>query len=105
MNWSDEVQKNVPIHFVHELRDIQLSCLTTISVVGQVNNASVLHWGSGYDQAVEPMDINYYGTKNITEQLLPLIKASPAGARIVILSSSAGLVTQYPIPAVLETFN
>jgi len=43
-----------------------------------------------YEHAVESMDINYFGLKNLTEQLLPLLKASPAGARIVNISSGAG---------------
>lgn len=58
-----------------------------------VNNASVLHHGNVYEHAVESVDINYYGTKNLTEQLLPFFKASPAGARIVILSSGVGALS------------
>jgi NAD(P)-dependent dehydrogenase (short-subunit alcohol dehydrogenase family) len=51
-----------------------------------------------YEHAVESMDVNYFGTKNLTEQLLPLLKPSPAGARIVNLNSSAGwLVVRSPI--------
>lgn len=52
-----------------------------------VNNAAVLHLDNAYEHALECIDTNYHGTKNCTETLLPLLKASPAGARIVNLSS------------------
>lgn len=58
-----------------------------------VNNAGVLHMDNAYEHAVESTDINYFGSKNLTEQLLPLLKASPAGARIVNISSSVGWLT------------
>lgn len=40
--------------------------------------------------AIRDVKINYEGTKNLTETLLPLFKHSDAGARIVILSSLHG---------------
>jgi hypothetical protein len=33
------------------------------------------------------LNINYYGVKRVTEALLPLLQLSPAGARIVNVSS------------------
>eukprot|EP01018_Ginkgo_biloba_P038647 Gb_21190 [translate_table: standard] len=45
-----------------------------------------------YEAAKTCIDIAYYGAKRTTEALLPLLKLSDAGARIVNISSSAGLV-------------
>lgn len=42
-----------------------------------------------YDKAKECLEINYYGVKNLTEALLPLLQRSE-GARIVNLSSLRG---------------
>lgn len=61
--------------------------VTLIVSISQVNNAAVMHLDNAYEHAVEAIDTNYYGTKNLTETLLPLLKASPAGARIVNISS------------------
>lgn len=56
-----------------------------------VNNAGVLHLDNmKYPEAVETIDTNYFGTKNLTEQLLPHMKPSPNGARIVNLSTTGG---------------
>lgn len=43
-----------------------------------------------YDDAVACIDTNYYGTKRVTEALLPLLQLSSSGARIVIVSSDNG---------------
>jgi (+)-neomenthol dehydrogenase len=40
-----------------------------------------------YEKAEECLNINYYGVKRVTEALLPLLQLSPAGARIVNVSS------------------
>lgn len=42
-----------------------------------------------YDEAVTCLDTNYYGCKRVTEALLPLLKLSTSGARIVNASSLA----------------
>jgi carbonyl reductase 1 len=55
-----------------------------------VNNAAIFHDDNKYDNAVECLNVNYYGTIDVIEKLLPLLRASPAGARIVTLSSWAG---------------
>ncbi|KAG0562712.1 hypothetical protein KC19_9G166700 [Ceratodon purpureus] len=55
-----------------------------------VNNAAVFHNDNVYETAVETMKINYRGTVGLTEELLPLFKASQAGARIVTVSSWVG---------------
>lgn len=43
-----------------------------------------------YDDAVDTVETNYFGTKRVTEKLLPLLRASPFGARIVMVSSQVG---------------
>ncbi|CAM6118255.1 unnamed protein product [Calypogeia fissa] len=55
-----------------------------------VNNAAVSSWNMDYDTAVVILGTNYYGQKIVTSALLPLLKASPAGARIVFVSSEVG---------------
>lgn len=57
-----------------------------------VNNAAVYHDDSSYENAVESMSVNYRGTIDVIEALLPMLKSSHAGARIVTLSSWAGLL-------------
>ena len=42
---------------------------------------------TNYEKAEECLNINYYGMKRVTEALLPLLQLSPAGARIVNVSS------------------
>nr|WOJ51802.1 short-chain dehydrogenase/reductase 2 [Phlegmariurus tetrastichus] len=57
-----------------------------------VNNAAILHVDTirDYQAAKDCLDINYFGTKRITEAMLPLFKASPQNARIVNVSSEYG---------------
>lgn len=40
-----------------------------------------------YEKAKECLETNYYGVKNVTEALLPLLELSTKGARIVNVSS------------------
>ncbi|KAJ8752604.1 hypothetical protein K2173_005493 [Erythroxylum novogranatense] len=58
-----------------------------------VNNAGV-NYNLGSDNSVEHakmvIDTNYYGTKNVTKAMIPLIRPSAAGSRIVNLSSRLG---------------
>ncbi|CAM6099836.1 unnamed protein product [Calypogeia fissa] len=56
-----------------------------------------------YENAKEIIDINYFGVKNVTEGLLPVFRASPAGARIVNATSRVGLYERLKGP-LLETF-
>jgi carbonyl reductase 1 len=56
----------------------------------QVNNAGVLNDGSTYDDAKLVMDTNYHGVKQVTKALLPYMKASARGSRIVNVSSELG---------------
>lgn len=61
----------------------------------QVNNAGINVGPSGsdynYDNTEAIVRTNYYGAKYVTDGLLPLLRASPAGARIVNVSSRLGL--------------
>jgi short-subunit dehydrogenase involved in D-alanine esterification of teichoic acids len=43
-----------------------------------------------WEDAIETIDTNYYSTVYVTEKFLPLLRASPNGARIVMISSSRG---------------
>ncbi|XP_020107743.1 (+)-neomenthol dehydrogenase-like [Ananas comosus] len=49
-----------------------------------------------YDEAVTCLDTNYYGCKRVTEALLPLLKLSTSGARIVNASSLASELKRMP---------
>jgi NAD(P)-dependent dehydrogenase (short-subunit alcohol dehydrogenase family) len=64
-----------------------------LTIKWQVNNAGV-NFNLGSDNSVENahkvIETNYYGTKNITEALIPLMKPSIVGARIVNVSSRLG---------------
>ncbi|XP_057445447.1 uncharacterized protein LOC130737649 [Lotus japonicus] len=58
-----------------------------------VNNAGV-NFNLGSDNSVENarkvIETNYYGTKNLTDAIIPLMKSSLLGARIVNVSSRLG---------------
>lgn len=43
-----------------------------------------------YDAAKVCIETNYYGVKNVTEALLPLLQRSTSGARIVNVTSLRG---------------
>lgn len=45
-----------------------------------------------YEEAAEIVAANYFGTKRVTETLLPLLRASPHGARIVMISAQMSLL-------------
>ncbi|KAM3692444.1 hypothetical protein ACB098_08G087200 [Castanea mollissima] len=49
-----------------------------------------------YEKAEECLNTNYYGVRRVTEALLPLLQLSPAGARIVNLSSRWSLLKRIP---------
>jgi carbonyl reductase 1 len=59
--------------------------------VWQINNAAMQKYQSeAYEDAVDTIETNYFGTRRVTEKLLPLLRASPFGARIVMVSSQVG---------------
>ncbi|XP_004958736.1 (+)-neomenthol dehydrogenase isoform X2 [Setaria italica] len=49
-----------------------------------------------YDEALNCLNTNYYGCKRVTEALLPLLKLSTSGARIVNASSLASELKRMP---------
>ncbi|XP_011080504.1 short-chain dehydrogenase/reductase 2b [Sesamum indicum] len=49
-----------------------------------------------YDTAKDCLDTNYYGLKNLTEALLPLLQRSTSGARVVNVSSLRGELRRVP---------
>ncbi|CAM6097206.1 unnamed protein product [Calypogeia fissa] len=56
-----------------------------------VNNAAVSTITYTYQDAEDVIGTNYYGVKNVTETLLPLLRPSRAGARIVNVTARGGL--------------
>lgn len=61
----------------------------------QVNNAGV-NFNVGSDNSVgfaeKVIATNYYGTKQMIESMVPIMKPSPSGARILNVSSRLGRV-------------
>lgn len=64
-----------------------------VLLIFQVNNAGV-NFNIGSSNSVESAEIvvatNYFGTKNMIKAMVPLMRPSPAGARIVNVSSRLG---------------
>ncbi len=59
----------------------------------QINNAGIVLIGS--DTTVETVklvfDTNYFGVKNVTKALLPLLRDdTPGGARVIVVASRSG---------------
>ena len=52
-----------------------------------VNNAGVGSWGSNLEKSKETVAVNYFGSRDVTEALLPFL---PRGGRIVNVSSGLG---------------
>ncbi|KAL0459054.1 UNVERIFIED_CONTAM: (+)-neomenthol dehydrogenase [Sesamum latifolium] len=55
-----------------------------------------------YETAKECLDTNYYGVKNVTEALLPLLQRSTLGARIVNVSSLRSELRRIPNEQIRE---
>ncbi|KAH9329395.1 hypothetical protein KI387_001503, partial [Taxus chinensis] len=55
-----------------------------------VNNAGIADPENTYEKGKLVIETNYVGVKNVTRMLLPLLKASTSGARIVNVSSHLG---------------
>ncbi|KAG0611665.1 hypothetical protein M758_7G156600 [Ceratodon purpureus] len=61
-----------------------------------INNAAMQKFQSEvYEDAVDTIETNYFGTTRVTEKLLPLLRASPFGARIVMVSSQVGQMENF----------
>ena len=55
-----------------------------------VNNAAITDDEPSFANAQKVLRTNYVAVKDVTQQLLPLLKGSAAGARIVNVSSMLG---------------
>lgn len=66
-----------------------------ISCILQINNAGV-NYNMGSENSVENAEnviaTNYFGTKNVIKAMVPLMKPSASGARIVNVSSRLGRI-------------
>lgn len=59
----------------------------------QINNAGVSKRRlEVYEDAEETMQVNYFSANRVTEELMPFLRASPHGARIVMISSQTALL-------------
>src|SRR5881296_2942874 len=52
-----------------------------------VNNAGVGSWGADRRQSIRTIETNYFGSRDVTDALLPFI---PRGGRVVMVSSGLG---------------
>jgi len=52
-----------------------------------VNNAGIGSWGSDRREAIRTIETNYFGSRNVTDALLPFV---PDGGRVVNVSSGLG---------------
>lgn len=70
-----------------------------------INNAGTASKGSAFNGKIaqDTLAINYYGTKEVTEALIPLIKQDGTG-RIVNISSTAGRLTRLSSKALVDKF-
>ncbi|CAM6048004.1 unnamed protein product [Sphagnum compactum] len=73
-----------------------------------INNAGILL--SGKDTTFETvkavLDTNYFGVKNVTKALLPLLRDdTPGGARVIVVASRAGLLKYLESKDYVQTFS
>lgn len=57
-----------------------------------VNNAATADYGNSYEELKLVLQTNYWGVKNVTKGLLPLLRPSSSGARIINVSSHLGML-------------
>lgn len=57
-----------------------------------VNNAATADYGNSYEEQKLVLQANYWGVKNVTRGLLPLLRPSSSGARIINVSSHLGML-------------
>ena len=70
-----------------------MNIIRTSYILLQINNAGV-NFNTGSENSVENAEnviaTNYFGTKNVIKAMIPLMKHSASGARIVNVSSRLG---------------
>ncbi|KAH7366016.1 hypothetical protein KP509_18G059300 [Ceratopteris richardii] len=67
-----------------------------------INNAGITDYEPSFASAQMVLDTNYRAVKEVTRQLLPLLRPSAAGARIVNVSSILGQLARLKNPALRE---
>eukprot|EP00250_Pteridium_aquilinum_P008369 c17895_g1_i1 orf=305-1141(-) len=67
-----------------------------------INNAAITDYEPGFTSAQSVLETNYEAVKRTTQQLLPLLRPSSAGARIVNVSSALGQLTRLKDPVLRE---
>lgn len=70
-------------------------CLCLI-LWAQINNAGVYSRPDTEENINLNLQTNYYGVKNVTKAILPLLRHSAAGARLIMVSSSLGALRVCP---------
>ncbi|XP_073283133.1 short-chain dehydrogenase/reductase 2b-like [Primulina huaijiensis] len=76
------------------LRALNIDPVTWLS--GKATNMVQDSMITTYEKAKECLETNYYGVKNVTEALLPLLELSTTGARIVNVSSLRSELKRIP---------
>lgn len=66
------------------------------------NNAAITDYEPSFTSSQKVLETNYEAVKGVTRQLLPLLKASPAGARIINVSSILGQLEKLKNPVLRE---
>lgn len=57
-----------------------------------VNNAATADYGNSHEERKLVLQANYWGVKNVTRGLLPLLRPSSSGVRIINVSSHLGML-------------
>ncbi|OVA09224.1 Short-chain dehydrogenase/reductase SDR [Macleaya cordata] len=79
---------------VDKLKSLNIDPVSWLS--GKATNLVQVAMQQTYEKAEECLDTNYYGCKRVTEALLPLLKLSKLGARIVNVSSLRSELKRIP---------
>jgi len=67
-----------------------------------VNNAGIADYGNSYEELKLVLQTNYWGLKNVTRGLLPLLRPSSSGARIINVSSHLGMLERFKNAAFVQ---
>ncbi len=71
----------------------------------QINNAGIANIDEDvtFETAKLVLDTNYFGSKNVTKALLPLLRDdTPGGARVVVVASTFGLLKVMSLASLLH---
>jgi carbonyl reductase 1 len=56
----------------------------------QINNAGIGGKGVSLENAKLVLGTNYFAVKNVTKSLLPILRDTPNGARVIVVASRTG---------------